>query len=450
MRSVLERLRRGMPGGFFRNVAWQSSASLWAGASTFFYGLLVGKYLGAGEYGLIAMATAFAQVFSQALELRLQEAVIKYVSDFWEAGQRAKAFAAIKLSLLVNCCSTGLATVLILAAVPLAQDALRKDPRCMTIIGLAALTVLSTNFALATCQSVLRVLGEYRAQAFITIVSNAVKLFATLAVILWMHAGIIGVMSLGLAVSLVTTLVTGIVTYLRLKQNLEPEDFQTSVFVLRPLFREMIGFVRSTYFLSLSMIPTRDLDVNLLGYFVSKESVGVYRMAKNFMAAVWTLSDAAFLVIYPELARLWARGEQSVLWGFVKRVAVIMGAFGLLLYLGGCVGVPIVTHYVLGPSFDGTGRLFALMAWGLLFWAPMIWANPLLMAAGRPDLVLRSSVINSLVCLCLSLYTIPVWGTAGSAFTFSVANPIIAVLVLIYGWIYGIFRFRGTPSAVPA
>lgn len=438
---------RNVPAGFYNRLSWQYVASLTTVGVGFVYALVVARALGPAEFGLMSLGLGFATIVFQVVELRLQEAVIRYVAEFWEAQDAARTLAALKLFLIANVGTGLLAFVLVLGAGGWAEEHLLRDVRGQSVLLLAALTVLFTNMATATAYGVYRVFGEFRLQAIITSVGAVVKLAITSAVLFGLRWDVIGVMGVGMAASLGTTaLLLGFALRI-VARKIDLKNTPAPLSVLAERRTEIRKFVTSTYVLSLTMIPTKDLDLNLLGLFVPLQVVGVYKIAKSFMSAVWTISDPIFLVVYPELARLWTRRAMDEMRGFVKRITAVVGVSALLAYLGACIVVPIVIVQLMGEEFAGAGSLFRLMTWGLVFWAPFVWVNPLLLAAGRPDLVLKASLVGGILTLLIYFVAIPRWGAAGAAFVTALVNPIVLVLSLRIGIGAGIVpSFRGRPA----
>jgi O-antigen/teichoic acid export membrane protein len=213
---------------------------------------------------------------------------------------------------------------------------------------------------------------------------------------------------------------------------------------LKPVIGPMARFTASTYGLSIAQIPTKDLDVNLLGMMTSLEVVGAYRLAKTFMSAVWSLADPIFLAIYPEIAKLWARRDFPALRSFLKRSSLLFGAGGISMVGGAWLVVPIVIDLAMGPEFHESSGLFRWMVWGACLWMPFVWVNPLMLAAGRPDLTLWSAVIAAVVSLVLNLVAISFFAGQGAAIVYGFNTPLVVFIALVLARASGIWRELGS------
>ena len=450
-RALVSRLVRNIPDGFYRNLSWQYFGSIAAVSFGFLYSLLLARALGAAEFGLIALSLAFTTVVFQLVELRLHEAVIRYVAEFWEAGDHPRTLAAVKLFVLADVVTGLLALGVVMAGSVWAQQYLIRDGRGAQVVVLAGISVFFTNVMTATALGLYRVFGDFRAQALISAAGAGFKLLLAIAVIRWAAADAVGVMIAAIVSSfLVNAFLIGF-SFHRFRSRIRVRLSDAPLSLLAHRKQEIFRFVRSTYLLSISMIPTKDLDINLLGFFAPLNVVGTYRIAKSFMSALWTLSDPVFLVIYPEVARMWARRQFAEIRSFVKKITVILGGSALAAYAAASLIVPILIISWMGPEYRDAGSMFRWMTWGLVVWAPLVWVNPLLMAAGRPELLLKSSVIASMFVAALYVPAISLAGANGAAFVSALANPAVLLLSIWIGNREGIVlpdpsRFRMDPE----
>lgn len=443
MRRAGGRLRdvvvEGVPPAFFGNLSWQYAATIFGMGLTFLQTLLVGRVLGAHDLGLLSVGLAVATLVFQAMELRLHEAVIKYVSEFWEKRDHARTIAIVKLSLLADAVSGSLALVAVLTVAAYAEGRFIDDPRVGTVVVLSGLGLFFMNVTTATATGVLRAFSEFRTQALITIAGAAVKLIAVIVALWWFKAGLVSVLIVTVAGNLLMNVALLGGALFHVNRRIPFATTAAPLNLLAPRRKELTTFVSHTYALSWTMIPTKDLDITILAYFAELPVIGVYRVSKTFMTAMWTISDPAFMVIYPELARMWAARRFDNMKSFVAKLTAILGVAGVALYVGAVLIMPLAIRYSVGAEFANAAGLFAAMAWGVMIWAPLVWVNPMMFAAGRTGLLLRASTAGGVIVALLYLICVPLWAAYGAAFVFAASTPIVMSLVLFLGWRAGIF-----------
>ncbi len=437
-RRLLALIVRGVPARFYGNLSWQYASSIFGMGMTFIQTLLIGRALGPRELGILSVGLGVSAIVFQAMELRLHEAVIKYVSEFWEAGDGARTLAAVKLSLLADAATGTLALLGVSMLAGLAGTSLLDDERASTVIILSALGIFFMNVSTATATGILRVFSEFKTQAIVTIGGAAFKLVATIIALWYFGVGLLGILLITVIGNLLTNAVLLAAALRHLHRRVPLLATRAPISLLQPRKKEIATFVSHTYALSWTMIPTKDLDITLLAYFVELPAVGIYRIAKTFMAAMWTIADPAFMVIYPELARMYAARRFAEMQQFVRKLTGLLGIFGIALYAGAVLIVPVAIRYTVGPAYSEASTLFALMAWGVMIWAPLVWVNPLMFAAGRTSLLLKASTVGAILIALLHVICIARWGVYGAAAVFAASTPIVMSLVIFLGWRAGL------------
>lgn len=420
-----------LPAGFLENVGWQYLATAAVLGFGFLYSVIMAKALGATDFGLLSLATGVATVVFAALDVRLNEAVIRYLTEYLERKDAPLVLAVVKAALLVNvACGLLGAAVFVLFAGWIASDLVR-DPRATSAVWLAAGYVFAQNVASSTSIGVLRVCGAFRTHAVVRTV-NVVLQFGV-AVAAWAGGWtVLTAMAWLIGVNVVTNGLLFILAMGELSRH-APLRTPAPLAALRGRRAEMQRFVLANYGLSLSSLPLRDLDITILGAAAPLETVGVYRIAKNFMAAVWQMSDPAFYVVYPEVAKFWSRREFPLLRAFIRRLTLLLAGGAGVLFVAGFVAAPIVIRRVLGVEFNDAGRIFRWMLPSLLVWMPLLWVHPVLCAADEPGRSLRASIAANLLALALYLTLIPPFGAAGAAAAYAAGVAAFPVLAFFSG-----------------
>ena len=418
--SMASRFRGGLPLTFSQNLLWQYVASLGTLGISFVQWVVLGRLLGPADVGLMASALAVVGVLFGVVELRLHEAAIRYMTEFQAKGDDARTLAVVKASLVADLTTGMLALVITMAAAAFVSNWFLRDPRGITALAFCGLTVFFNNVATATATAILRTFNEFRGYALIRVAGSAAAFTAVLAGLLAANVGIVAVMAITAAAAFATNISLIAFAFVSLNRRIPWRRTHAPIALLAPYRAEMGKFVLSTYGLALTTIPARDLDITMLAWFYPLQVVGVYRMAKNFMGALWQLSDPFLFVVYPELARFWSRGDIIGLRAFLRRLTAGLGAAGLVLGLASFAIVPLIIDTLLGDSFSGAGTTFRWMAWSVVPWMLLLWVNPLLIAAGRPQLSLRAAIGGAILTLVMGLACIPVWGSNGAALAYAV------------------------------
>jgi O-antigen/teichoic acid export membrane protein len=315
---------------------------------------------------------------------------------------------------------------------------------------LGGLVLFCSNVGNATAIGLLRVFDGFRALALVKLAGHVFKLTATCTVLFALGWGARGVLAIAVLANLLTTLGLAVVAYRQLDRRIPVRTTPAPFGLLRPRMREMRGFVLNMYGVSLAAIPTRDLDVNILGGCTTAAVIGTYKVARDFMGAIWQVSDPLLFVLYPEFTRLWARQDFSGLRRFLRWGIVGLLAAAVLLCGAAYFIVPPVIELALGPQFVQAGTYFRWMLFGALAWMPLLWVNPLMMAAGRANLFFRSVVAVSATVVLLDVLLIPRWGGAGAAIAYAIGHVVGPLTSLWLAKSAGIFtRLReGSQSPV--
>jgi O-antigen/teichoic acid export membrane protein len=415
---------------FKRAVRWQAFATAVSAGSSFVYSLVVARGLGAERFGEMSVALAFATVVFQIVELRLNEPVVKYLVEYHEAKDAAGARELLRLCFAADVSSGVLAFLLTLGLGSVGDVLLPGRLPHGPLLALAAGYMLAWNMATNTAQGVMRALDDVKRLSVVSAMQSFLKLALTVAALVFVKVSTAGVLVVAIVVAALANVSTVACALQSVARSFQGGPPVRDVPLPRARRVEMLAFTRNTYLVNVAQLPLRDLDVAILGAVVPSTVVAAYRMAKNFWVAVNLVFDPIYYAVYPEMARLWARGDRNELLAFVRKSAKMLAFAAAGIALLAAIGVPIVLRLVFEDRYDASVPIFYLMLPGLFLWAPFVWVPGLLLAAGRSDLSLRAALWGAVAVIGLYATLIPMLGSYGAAIAVGPGASVVTMLSL--------------------
>ncbi len=413
---MLGGLLHRLPASFLRNIRWQYAANLATGLLGGAYVLLLGNELGLAGFGAYSLFTAIATLVFNAFDLRVQEAVVRFVASGRSSGTERDGSTAAVLFVLDAVARLAAFTLVALLAQPVSNlffDGAAVGPE---VTAVAALLLLSKT-ANAPALGLLRICDRFDLNARLQVADWSGRLGFT-AVAAWQGSlEILEVVAIAAAIGGVVNVVT-IAVAIRTWQRASGERIALHRDSLGRL-PEMGRFVLASQGISICDSVVRELDTTLVAWYLGIESTAIYRMSKNFVQILWRAADPVFLVVMPEIRRFLVDGRRAELMEFLRAVSVVLLIGAASVVLVSALIMPWVVDAFLEPRFAPAASLFPWMAWWIVICLPLIWTHALAAASGVPQLQLLANLIGNAIAALLLVILTPLWGVWGAALGWS-------------------------------
>jgi O-antigen/teichoic acid export membrane protein len=183
---------------------------------------------------------------------------------------------------------------------------------------------------------------------------------------------------------------------------------------------------------------TGDLDVLLIGAFLDTGAVGLYHVAKRFGDATLKVGVPIQQVLFPDIARLWARREIKRLRATVLQIDLITGALAAAVLAAVGLNIDLVLQLTVGPDYAAAGILVILQ---LLATTTALFGTalrPALLSMGLQVLLLKIVIVATFGFYATLVVSLPMLGVAGA----SIAHIVLNALWLLGAAVLFVRRIR--------
>lgn len=426
----------------FKNASWLFSGSMAASLFSAAEPILIARFLGVEQLGLFTLIIAYVGIINGLIDLRSPDAVVRYVGQYRELGEKDKVLSFIKffyvLDFLVGIAALGVC--LILAGV--ADDLFIHSENTFkfTLIYSASILVSSVN---KSSEAVLRVFDRFKTIAFVRTSRTGLRV-VLIAVSLLAGFGIEGVFVCYVVAAFVFFLMLQVEVLRVLRQSGLKRWTTAKVKNLEVTFEEVRSFVLvSTFTGFLSNAFSRQIPVLILGYFTAKEAVGLYRVAIIFSGVSVKLRKPVQDTIYPALVAAQSRGSKEAFSEIVsystKNLLKIFLPVGLIFFL--FANQIIIIFF--GSAYEPATLALQLIVISEVLSALCFWIDSAELALNRLRQRVIRVALSSMSYVAVLLVLVQAYSYNGAA----ASRLVPAILILVFSlFTFNKIRHRTTPS----
>ncbi|RZL46669.1 MAG: hypothetical protein EOP00_14280 [Pedobacter sp.] len=196
--------------------------------------------------------------------------------------------------------------------------------------------------------------------------------------------------------------------------------------------KENFAFGLKTYISEIVSVMNTNIDIIIVGFFLSLEEVGIYSFIVFFVKTLAVFPGLIMQNINPIVSEFWTKGDVVELKekiGKIKKVNfyVVITQFLLLL-----LAYKIVTSFI-KEEFSGTYLYFSICLAGYLFFAMVYWSGGMLIMMGKNKENNIRTLLVLLLCIVLQITFTNYYGLLGSCvalFLCSILNYLLLKVMI--------------------
>ncbi|HUN55810.1 MAG TPA: oligosaccharide flippase family protein [Smithella sp.] len=398
---------------FITNSSYQLLSSMVATTVALVQAIVLGRYLGVFNYGILALLTTYALFVDQFVSCNMWEFVIKYGTDYLANNERNKYLATVKLGYMLDAASGMAALLIIVIAAKSVATYIFHSPAMAAYAGLYSLIILC-SFVDNTSNGVLRIHGRF---GFISLrdTTLAVSRLALVWMMLMLGHGLNGVIAAMLIISFIQMIINLMITFKQLECSPIALLRGADLGLLKNQRKEMKAFLANNYLTQCWAMVIANADMIILGYYSSPIQAGLYRMGKNFVNILARVVDPFYTVIYPDLVSARAKMNYENFLSLIKKGTAAVAMLVTPLTVVILIAVPFILKFAVGENFIGAAAPARLLVSGAWFAALFFWTRPALLAMGKARTQTVVNFFIMLIYIIAYLIIIPQYGIIGAA-----------------------------------
>lgn len=364
------------------------------------------------KFGIFVLILTFVQLVERIARFESWQPLIKFASeiearDAWEQLPRLYLYGLI-LDVAAACIAAGAAFAIAALFAPL----FGFGDGYLGLVGICCIGTLFNITGMPT--AALRLAGRFRTIAYSQLLAQPLRI--VFALYCWYHhLGIQSFLIAWMAAQIAGALIFVRYGFAALRAQSIASPLTASP---RHLVRDFPGFLSFAWSTNLSMTMrtmTQEADTLLVGGLAGPSAAGFYHVAKRTAKTAQQFGAQAQAVLYPDMARLWARREIRRLRALKFRVQLALGGIGFAAILTAIVfGEPIV-HVALGGRYGDIAPLLVVQLVGVALIMNAAPSRSVLLSMGEPRLVLIIAGAGTAVFFASAFLLIPLEGAMGAS-----------------------------------
>ena len=413
--------RSGMLRRFARNAFHLVSGNASAVALGMITLALSAQMLGPALLGILATIEGYGRMVDQIVRLETWQALIRYGADALEKQDGNRFRALVKLGVIMDLVGASLAAAVAFLVVPLAAHWLSWDSATSVMAQVYCIAVL---FGISSTPiGVLRLFNRFAAIAWLEPAIAAVRL-AGVAVIWIMGGSIWALLLLGIVLQCAQRLLLGWMAWRELKVQGYGDFLAAPLAHPGDRFPGIWGFILAANGTLLVRKSTQEIDLLAVAAIAGPAGAGIYHVVRKFTLAATKAGAMTQQVVYPDLARLWARRDFTAFATTIRQVEAVTVAFGFAL-----VGVILlagdqIVRVIAGSGFeDATNPLIVQSLAALLFLSGSA-LRPGLASMGLQAKMMPAVIVSAIAFYVVLFTAVPRLGVVGAGFAHNALNAI--------------------------
>ena len=404
-----------------RNAGYLLSGNLAAAGLGLIALALMARALGPEQLGLLALIEAYVRVVDRLIRLEPWQALIKYGADALE-GERPEDFRSLlKFGVLVDAGGALCSAAVAIGFVVLAGPWLGWSEQT---VQMAAVYGASLLFQLAASPiAVLRLFDRFGMFAGLEVAVAAARV-ALFGIAFLAGAGLWTFLLLVIALAVAHNIALALIAWRELRRQGHAGFLRAGLAGIAMRFPKIWNFIWSLKASVLVRRSTGDLDTLLIGAFLDPGAVGLYHVAKRFGDATLKVGVPIQQVLFPDVARLWARREIRRLRRTVVQIDLITGGLAAGVLAGVALNVDLVLALTVGTQYVDAGILVVLQ---LIATTTALFGTalrPALLSMGLQVLLLKIVIVATLGFYLTLLTLLPMIGVIGASIAHIVLNTL--------------------------
>lgn len=356
--------------------------------------LLMARTLTPTQFGLVILLHSYILVWGGLFNFKPFEAIIRHGVPALDRNDDQQLLRLLKLGFVVDVCTSVGATLFAIGGAGIIGQYLAWDAEFVNFAMLSSLVLLAGMTG--TCKGILQLYNRFDLLSMQLAIAPIIQVVGTFIAWhkQWGMPVFIAIWVFAMLCERVYMLSRGIG---ELRRQI-PQGRLSAVKLgsWQQEFPGIAAFTNVVYWQSnLDLIPKQASNL-LVGMLLGPESAGLYRLARGLSKVLTTPAVFIRQVLFPDLTRIWNRGEAGFDWILIKTTTTAAGCGILIVFIVLAYGATLL-ETLAGAEYAGAS---AVLGW-LLFAATLDLCSSILRAAayamGNAGKVLRLNIAAMLV-----------------------------------------------------
>ncbi|QYZ79866.1 hypothetical protein E2N92_10745 [Methanofollis formosanus] len=365
----------------FKNAGTLLSGNMIAWVMGFFTYAITARILESTQFGMLVLITTYVTIVDQLLNFQSWQALIKYGAEALERENRNEFKSIVKFCTLLDISTAIFGTFVAAVFVSWIGQWLSWESKTVSMAALYSFVILFNISGTPT--GLLRLFNRFGLFAVQNILSSSIK-FIGIVILFFTGADLWFVLILWMTTTILGQLLLFVLGWRELHKQGFSGIHKVTIRNISTQHPGIWGFILTTNLNSSIRLTSREFDTMIVGGVIGVESAGLYKIAKQIAAIPAMISDPLYQAIYPDLSRLWTRGD-------VKRFSQLMVRSGFVA--GGGAAIIWVIFILFGSFFIqlvfGAEYIAAqpVLIWYMFAMVIAIYGFPLspaMLSMGRP------------------------------------------------------------------